>query len=191
LGEQGTNKSRPGARFDERVLEHLLDRRDSSHSLSTPRGSPDGKSTPHRDRPALAKAHQADLCCPLTTDILAVIAANADEEVGISRRHRITPWWRTLNGNGRLQPKFPGGLGTPRLLLEAEGDRIAGQGQSLRVENWEKRLESLKCQSTTPASQWSVEQRDQPESQSGDQCGHRDRQHPGPDNTASDSPPDC
>ena len=94
-------------------------------------------------RETLARAHQADICCPLTTGIFAVIAANAAEEAAASGQRRITPWWRTLKGGGRLNPKFPGGVAAQRLLLEAEGHRISGQGQSLRVEGWEERLESL------------------------------------------------
>ncbi|MFM8394603.1 MAG: hypothetical protein ACKOB4_11840, partial [Acidobacteriota bacterium] len=94
-------------------------------------------------RENLAHAHQADICCPLTTGIFAVIAANAAVEAAASGRRRITPWWRTLRADGRLNPKFPGGVAAQRLLLEAEGHRISGQGQSQRVEGWEERLESL------------------------------------------------
>lgn len=91
-------------------------------------------------RQALAKRHGATICCPLTTGIFAVIAANAAEEAAAAGRQRITPWWRTLKADGRLNPKFPGGVATQRLLLEAEGHRISGKGQSLRVEGWEERL---------------------------------------------------
>ena len=94
-------------------------------------------------RQALAKGHGATICCPLTTGIFAVIAANAAEEAAAAGQRRITPWWRTLRADGLFNPKFPGGVATQRLLLEAEGHRITGHGDSLRVEGWEERLESL------------------------------------------------
>lgn len=94
-------------------------------------------------RQALAKQHGATICCPLTTGIFAVIAANAAEEAAAAGQRRVTPWWRTLRADGLLNPKFPGGVATQRQLLEAEGHQITGSGDTLRVEGWEARLGAL------------------------------------------------
>ncbi len=72
-------------------------------------------------RAALAKKHGVDICCPITTGIFTWIAAYAAEEDEAEGRKRITPWWRVLKSDGKLNPKFPGGVKEQSLRLAAEG----------------------------------------------------------------------
>ncbi|HAB18575.1 MAG TPA: MGMT family protein [Verrucomicrobiota bacterium] len=72
-------------------------------------------------RARLAKQHGTDTACPITTGIFSWIAAHAaaeDEAVG---KKRITPWWRVLKSDGKLNPKYPGGVEEQRKRLRAEG----------------------------------------------------------------------
>ncbi len=95
-------------------------------------------------RAALAEEHQASVCCPLTTGIFAVIAAQAaEEEARESGSEAITPWWRTLQGDGRLHPKFPGGMDLQAARLEAEGHQVSGRGSTRHVDAWERHLAPL------------------------------------------------
>ncbi|MGA1369479.1 MAG: hypothetical protein ACO394_13265 [Blastocatellia bacterium] len=95
-------------------------------------------------RAALADEHQATVCCPLTTGIFAVIAAQAaEEEARETGSEEVTPWWRTLQGDGRLNPKFTGGIELQAARLEAEGHRVVGRGSTRRVEAWECLLAPL------------------------------------------------
>jgi alkylated DNA nucleotide flippase Atl1 len=80
--------------------------------------------TINRLRAALARRHGATIACPITTGIFAWIAANAAVEAQAAGRKRITPWWRTLKGQGELNPKFPGGVEAQARLLRAEGHVI-------------------------------------------------------------------
>src|SRR5262245_31585966 len=69
---------------------------------------PKGKVTTINElRVALAKKHNANFACPITTGIFAWIAAHAAEEARAQGKKRITPWWRTLKGDGELNPKYP------------------------------------------------------------------------------------
>jgi hypothetical protein len=72
-------------------------------------------------RAMLAKQHGVDLCCPLTTGIFTWIAAHAATEDEAEGKKRITPWWRVLKADGKLNPKFPGGVEEHRKRLAAEG----------------------------------------------------------------------
>jgi alkylated DNA nucleotide flippase Atl1 len=92
---------------------------------------PKGKVTTVNElRAALAKKHGANFACPITTGIFAWIAAHAAEEARAEGKKRITPWWRTLKGDGELNPKYPGGLEVQTKLLKAEGHEIApGRGK--------------------------------------------------------------
>lgn len=75
-------------------------------------------------RAALARRHGATIGCPITTGIFAWIAAHAAAEAQAAGRKRVTPWWRTLKGQGELNPKFPGGVEAQAKLLRAEGHTI-------------------------------------------------------------------
>lgn len=72
-------------------------------------------------RQALAKKHGVEVCCPITTGIFAWIAAHASAEDEAEGRKRLTPWWRVLKSDGKLNPKYPGGVEEQARRLAAEG----------------------------------------------------------------------
>jgi len=75
------------------------------------RGVPKGKLiTINEIREALAKKHQVNVGCPITTGIFAWIAAHAAEEAAAEGAKRVTPYWRTLKSGGQLNEKYPGGI---------------------------------------------------------------------------------
>lgn len=98
--------------------------------------------TINRLRAAIARQHGATIGCPITTGIFAWIAAHAAEELVAAGQKRITPWWRTLKGNGQLNPKYPGGIAEQARRLRAEGHTIVpGKAkQSATVADYEARL---------------------------------------------------
>lgn len=72
-------------------------------------------------RAQLAEAVGASAACPLCTGIFARIAAEAAEEERTQGKPRITPYWRLIADDGRLNPKFPGGEAAHAKALAAEG----------------------------------------------------------------------
>jgi hypothetical protein len=106
---------------------------------------PAGKLTTINDiRTVLAKKHDADFACPMTTGIFAWIAAHAAEESREAGEAPITPYWRTLKNGGELNPKYPGGLEAIRQKLEAEGHRVVERGKRSFVADYERSLAPLK-----------------------------------------------
>jgi hypothetical protein len=93
----------------------------------------------------VAKQHGADTACPMTTGIFVRIAAEAAEEELAEGRKRVTPYWRTLKADGRLNPKYPGGVQAQARRLRAEGHVIekARGKQPPRVEDYESKLVTL------------------------------------------------
>lgn len=73
---------------------------------------------------ALAKKHDADYCCTLTTGIFVMIAANAAVEMATK-----VPYWRTIKNNGGLNAKFPGGMEQHKKLLAKEGHQFKKRGR--------------------------------------------------------------
>jgi alkylated DNA nucleotide flippase Atl1 len=95
-------------------------------------------------RDALARRHGTMIACPITTGIFASIAARAAAEMEAMGAKRVTPWWRVLKSDGKLNEKMPGGLAEHRKRLAAEGHKVARKGKSaLIVADFEKRLASL------------------------------------------------
>lgn len=92
---------------------------------------------------AVARKHQADIGCPMTTGIFAWIAAHASEEAAQEGEKDVTPYWRTLKPGGVLNPKYPGGTEQQRALLEAEGHKIVAKGAKLVVSDYKTRLAEL------------------------------------------------
>jgi hypothetical protein len=90
----------------------------------------------------LAKKHRATIACPITTGILAWIAAHAADEAERGGRSRITPYWRTLKTGGELNPKYPGGINNVRARLAAEGHRVIKKGKRYFVADFEKSVAS-------------------------------------------------
>ncbi len=81
-------------------------------------------------RERLAEAHGADSTCPLCAGIFLRIAAEAAEEDLSRGVADITPYWRVLKGDGRLNEKFPGGVEAQAARLEEEGHTIEpGRGK--------------------------------------------------------------
>src|SRR5881397_2239404 len=91
---------------------------------------PKGKLTTINEiRAALARKHNVDVGCPITTGIFAWIAAYAAEEGLAEGAKRITPYWRTLKSEGELNAKYPGGAPSLKKLLAAEGHRVVQKGK--------------------------------------------------------------
>jgi hypothetical protein len=81
-------------------------------------------------REELARRSHVDVACPLCTGIFVRIAAEAAAEDRQAGKKAITPYWRVLSSEGRLNPKFPGGADSQRKLLAGEGHKIEkGRGK--------------------------------------------------------------
>ena len=93
-------------------------------------------------RDALAKESKADCSCPLTTGLFIRIAAETAEEDLQAGKKRITPYWRTIKDDGKLNEKFPGGARAQAARLRKEGFTIQrGKGkQPPRVKDFQKYL---------------------------------------------------
>jgi hypothetical protein len=96
-------------------------------------------------RRRLAADFGADVTCPLTTGIFVRIAAEAAAEDRANGRQRVTPYWRVIKDDGRLNPKFPGGVDEQIRLLGTEGFGVARIGKKLpTVKEFERSLYTLK-----------------------------------------------
>jgi hypothetical protein len=96
-------------------------------------------------RGRLAEEHGADDTCPLCAGIFLRIAAEvAEEDLGRGVAD-ITPYWRVLKGDGRLNEKFPGGVKAQAARLEEEGHTIEqGRGKKPpKVKDFEGSLVEL------------------------------------------------
>ena len=96
-------------------------------------------------REQLARRRKADVTCPLTTGIFVRIAAEAAEEERRAGKKTVTPYWRVVTHEGRLNPKFPGGVQAQKRKLLAEGHKV-NQSKSKKppvVRDFEKRLADL------------------------------------------------
>lgn len=86
---------------------------------------PKGKmATVHQLRQELAKRSSVDIACPLCTGIFVRISAEAAEEERRAGKKSVTPYWRVISSEGRLNPKFPGGIVQQRGKLSAEGHKV-------------------------------------------------------------------
>jgi hypothetical protein len=59
-------------------------------------------------RQTLAEKDGADIGCPTTTGIFALIAANAAMEEAAEGKNKIRPYWLISKSGGELKPKYPG-----------------------------------------------------------------------------------
>lgn len=89
-------------------------------------------------RAELARQHQTDFTCPITTGIFSWIAANAAAEDEAEGNRDVTPFWRTLKTGGEVNPKYPGGAQGVARRLRAEGHEIVTRGKRLLVADYEK-----------------------------------------------------
>ena len=76
-------------------------------------------------RQELARRSKVDAACPLTTGIFIRISAETAEEERRAGKKVITPYWRVLSSEGRLNPKFPGGVLAQSRRLTGEGHKVA------------------------------------------------------------------
>jgi len=88
----------------------------------------------------LAKKHNVNFCCTLTTGIFIMTAAHAAVEDKTNGIKRITPYWRTLKMDGFLNEKFPGGAIKQKKILEEEGFKIIKKGKKYFVDNYKNYL---------------------------------------------------
>ena len=91
-------------------------------------------------RAKLAKKHGADIACPICTGIFASIAARAADEEWQAGGKKVTPYWRTLKGEGELNEKYPGGVEYQNLLLTAEGHHVVKKGKRWFVLDYQRKL---------------------------------------------------
>lgn len=91
-------------------------------------------------RDIVAHRHGATIGCPITTGILARIAAGAAGEEEAEEKKRVTPYWRTLKTRGELNPKYPGGLSRQRTRLRSEGHTVVRRGSRMFVKDYEQVL---------------------------------------------------
>lgn len=89
----------------------------------------------------LTKKHKATICCPICAGIFSNIAAHAaDEDEGAGKKN-INPYWRTLKGDGELNPKYPGGIENLKTRLISEGHKISKKGKNkFIVLNYQEKL---------------------------------------------------
>jgi hypothetical protein len=105
---------------------------------------PRGKlATTNELRVAVARCHQADVGCPVTTGIFAWMAAHAADEAASQGEAEITPYWRILKIKGELNPKFPGGIPALTARLQAEGHSVIQKGKRFFVQDYERSLAKL------------------------------------------------
>lgn len=95
-------------------------------------------------RRKLATDFATDVTCPLTTGIFMRIAAEAAEEDRVSGKRRLTPYWRVVKDDGRLNPKYPGGVNSQARNLRAEGFTVTRGGKKPAVKDFERRLYTFK-----------------------------------------------
>lgn len=93
-------------------------------------------------RKKVAKKYKTDITCPLTCGIFVNICAWASYQ----RKENITPYWRVLKSDGRLNEKYPEGINLQKKLLEEEGYEIISKGTKnikYYVKDFEKYLIEL------------------------------------------------
>lgn len=83
-------------------------------------------------REYLAKKYRADYVDILTSEIYINIVANESFENKIEE----VPYWRTLDMDGKLNPKFPGGIEEHKRMLEKEGHKIEEKDKFYYVKHY-------------------------------------------------------
>ena len=72
---------------------------------------PKGKLTTINEiRRKLAKKYKTTTACPIVTGIFAWISANAAEEDIKDGRKKVTPYWRIIKSDGKINEKYRGGI---------------------------------------------------------------------------------
>ena len=91
----------------------------------------------------IARRHNVQGCCSLTTGIFIMTAANAVEEASGEGKLLDIPYWRTLKADGFLNEEYLGGLEAHRKLLEVEDFEVIARGKKYQVANYKKYLMQL------------------------------------------------
>jgi alkylated DNA nucleotide flippase Atl1 len=103
-------------------------------------------STLSQIRQKLARWHNVDVTCPLVTGIFFRIVAEAADEDQRAGIRDITPYWRVVRADGKLNGRLPGGIdGQTRRLVE-EGHRVVNARvvpRAASVPGHERRTDSL------------------------------------------------
>jgi alkylated DNA nucleotide flippase Atl1 len=81
----------------------------------------------------IAKKHQVESCCPMTTGIFAWILAHTAAEEPKGPLGNV-PWWRVVKAKGELNLKYPGAPDLQRSLLESEGRKVIQKGKKFFVQ---------------------------------------------------------
>lgn len=97
-------------------------------------------------RASLARRHGAEIACPVSTAIFINVAAQAAEEFAAMGDEQITPYWRVLRPDGRLNAKYPGGFQAQQHRLEAEGHTVVQRRRDLVVTNYAAALWNLEAE---------------------------------------------
>lgn len=92
----------------------------------------------------IARKHDVQACCSLTTGIFIMTAANAAEEAANQGKPLGVPYWRTLKTDGSLNEKYPGGALAHKKLLEAEGFTILKKGKRYVVKDFKKYIGAVR-----------------------------------------------
>lgn len=80
-------------------------------------------------RRELGRRYGCETACPLATGVGWRIAAQVAEEDAREHLDEITPYWRIVRDDGRLNPKLPGGHAHQAKLLVSEGHSIVRSGK--------------------------------------------------------------
>jgi alkylated DNA nucleotide flippase Atl1 len=105
---------------------------------------PKGKLTTINEiRKKLAKKYKTTTACPIVTGIFSWIAAGAAKEDIQDGKKNITPYWRTLKSDGKINLKYPGGIPFQKKKLINENHKIVLKGKNYFVENFENKLAKL------------------------------------------------
>ena len=105
---------------------------------------PKGKLTTINEiRKKLAKKYKTTTACPIVTGIFSWIAAGAAKEDAQDGKKNITPYWRTLKSDGKINLQYPGGIPFQKKKLINENHKIALKGKNYFVENFENKLVKL------------------------------------------------
>ena len=78
----------------------------------------------------------------MTLGIFLRIISEYMEELRAKGQSNISPYWRVIKDDGKLNNKFPGGIASHAILLRKEGLKITGMNENLRVADYEKSLVS-------------------------------------------------
>jgi len=98
---------------------------------------PEGKvATKDLIREYLAKKYNVDYVDILTSEIYINIVANES----FADKIEEVPYWRTLDMNGKLNPKYPGGLEGHKRMLEKEGHNIIKKDKFYYVDDYCNKL---------------------------------------------------